>query len=41
MAVANQLVATIKREAPSANNFIKINADSVAEAMKAMTPVEF
>lgn len=41
MAAPNQLVATIQREVPSTNNFIKINADSVAEAMKAMTPVEF
>ena len=41
MPAPNQLVATIKREIPSVNNFIKINGDSVAEAMKALTPVEF
>lgn len=41
MPAPNQLVATIKRETPSANNFIKINGDSVADAMKSLTPVEF
>jgi hypothetical protein len=41
MAVPNQLVATIKREAPSPNKFVKINEDSIAAAMKALTPVEF
>lgn len=41
MAAPNQLVATIQREAPSANNFVKINEDSIAAAMKALTPVEF
>lgn len=41
MAAPNQLVATIKREAPSPNKYVKINEDSIAEAMKALTPVEF
>lgn len=41
MATPNQMVATIVREAPSANNFVHINEDSIAEAMKALTPVEF
>jgi DNA-binding MarR family transcriptional regulator len=41
MAVQNQNVATIVRETPSENNFVKINEDSIAEAMKALTPVEF
>lgn len=41
MAVPNQLVATIQRETPSANKFVKINESSIAEAMKALTPVEF
>jgi len=41
MAIPNQLTATIKRETPSANHFVKINEDSIAEAMKALTPVEF
>ena len=41
MAVANQLVATIQRETPSKDNFVKINEDSIADAMKALTPVEF
>ena len=40
MASPNQLVATIKRETTKAP-FIQINGDSVAEAMKALTPVEF
>ncbi len=41
MAAPNQLVATIVREEPSKNNFVKINEDSIADAMKALTPVEF
>lgn len=41
MAVQNQLVAEIVRETPSENNFVKINEDSIADAMKALTPVEF
>ena len=41
MASANQLVATIQRETPSTNNFVKINERSIAAAMKALTPVEF
>lgn len=41
MATPNQLVATIQREAPSPNNFVKINENSIALAMKALTPVEF
>ena len=38
---ANQLVATITRETPNPKSYIKINSDSVAEALKALTPVEF
>lgn len=41
MATPNQLVATIKRESPSPNNYVKINEESIAAAMKALTPVEF
>lgn len=41
MASPNQLVATITREAPNPNNYVKINEDSIAAAMKALTPVEF
>lgn len=41
MAAPNQLTATIKREAPSPNKYVKINEDSIAAAMKALTPVEF
>ena len=41
MAAPNQLTATIQREAPSPNNYIKINSKSIAAAMKALTPVEF
>lgn len=41
MAVPNQLTATIQREAPSPNRYVKINEDSIAAAMKALTPVEF
>ena len=41
MGAPNQLTATIKREAPNPNSYVKINSDSVAEAMKALTPVEF
>lgn len=41
MAAPNQLKATIQREAPSPNKFVKINEESIAEAMKALTPVEF
>lgn len=40
MAAPNQNIATIVREKAS-NNYIKINADSVVAAMKALTPVEF
>lgn len=40
MAAPNQLVATIQREAPKPK-YVKINEDSIAEAMKALTPVEF
>lgn len=41
MAAPNQLTATIQREKSSLNNYVKINEDSIAEAMKALTPVEF
>jgi hypothetical protein len=41
MAKPNQLVATIQREEPSPNNYVKINESSIADAMKALTPVEF
>lgn len=41
MAAPNQLKATIVREAPSVNKFVKINEDSIAAAAKALTPVEF
>lgn len=41
MAAPNQLTATIVRENPSPNRFVKINENSIAEAMKALTPVEF
>lgn len=40
MAAPNQLTATIQREAPG-EQYVKINSDSIAEAMKALTPVEF
>lgn len=40
MAAPNQLVATIQRETPGAQ-YVKINSDSIAEAMKSLTPVEF
>ena len=41
MASPNQLVATICRENPNPNRFVKINEESIADAMKALTPVEF
>lgn len=41
MAAPNQLKATIVREAPNPNKFVKINDDSIAAAAKALTPVEF
>ena len=41
MATPNQLVATIQRENPRPNNYVKINEKSIAAAMKALTPVEF
>ena len=41
MASPNQLVATIKREEIKPNNFVMVNEDSIAAAMKALTPVEF
>lgn len=41
MAAPNQMTATIQRESPSPNNYVKINEDSIAAAMKALTPVEF
>ena len=41
MATANQLKATIQRETPNPNRYVKINEDSIADAMKALTPVEF
>lgn len=41
MSAPNQMVATIQRENPSPNNYVKINEDSIAAAMKALTPVEF
>lgn len=41
MPAPNQLTATIKREVPSPNKFVKINEDSIAAAMKSLTPVEF
>lgn len=41
MATPNQLKATIQREALNKNNFIMINEDSIAAAMKTLTPVEF
>lgn len=41
MAAPNQNKATIVREKPSLNNYVKINTNSIAAAMKALTPVEF
>lgn len=41
MAVPNQNVAEIVRETPNPKNYVKINSDSIAKAMKALTPVEF
>lgn len=41
MAAPNQLVATIQRETPSPNNYVKINEDSIAAAIKALTATEF
>ena len=41
MATPNQLVATIQREELNKKNFVMINEDSIAAAMKALTPVEF
>ena len=41
MAAPNQLTATIQREELNKNNFVMINEDSIAAAMKALTPVEF
>lgn len=41
MAAPNQLKAEIVREKLNSNNFVMINEDSIAEAMKALTPVEF
>ena len=40
MPAPNQLTATIQRETPK-NNYVKINTDSIAEAMKALTATEF
>lgn len=40
MSVPNQNIATIVREKPKMQ-YVKINSDSIAEAMKALTPVEF
>lgn len=41
MATPNQLVATIQREKLNEKNFVMINEESIAAAMKALTPVEF
>ena len=41
MAAPNQLRAEIVRETPKAKGYVKINEDSIAAAMKALTPVEF
>lgn len=41
MSAPNQLVATIQREEFNKHNFVMINEDSIAAAMKALTPVEF
>lgn len=41
MAAPNQNIATIVREKPSLNNYTKVNNDSIAAAMKALTPMEF
>jgi DNA-binding MurR/RpiR family transcriptional regulator len=41
MATANQLKATITREKPHTNHFIKINEESIAEAIKDLTPAQF
>ena len=41
MAAPNQLKATIVREVPNPKKYVKINEDSIALAMKALTPVEF
>ena len=41
MAAPNQLKAIIVRENPSPTKYVKINEESIAAAMKALTPVEF
>lgn len=41
MAAPNQMTATIVREELNKSNFVMINEDSISEAMKALTPVEF
>lgn len=41
MATPNQNVATIVREEINRKNFVMINEDSIAAAMKSLTPVEF
>lgn len=41
MATPNQLKATICREEINKSNFVMINEDSIADAMKALSPVEF
>lgn len=41
MAAPNQLKAEIVREKHNPNSFVMINEDSIAAAMKALTPVEF
>lgn len=41
MASPNQMTATIVREQLNEKNFVMINGDSIAAAMKALTPVEF
>lgn len=41
MATPNQLKAEIVREKHNPNNFVMINEDSIAAAMKSLTPVEF
>lgn len=40
MSAPNQNIATIVREKPSLQ-YVKINSDSISEAMKQLTPVEF
>ena len=41
MSAPNQMTATICREKLNEKNFVMINEESIAAAMKALTPVEF